>query len=121
MRKLARRTWTPRTNAIVVSKAISGHTHMTTATAQTPLANEFNYFLSHQEELVKQFNGRVLVIRDQKVVGDYGSVKEAYFASVAKYDLGTFLIQQCAPGPECYTQHFSSRVIFALDNDNKTD
>ncbi|MBK5203583.1 MAG: hypothetical protein JJE45_07690 [Prolixibacteraceae bacterium] len=77
------------------------------------LEKEFTYYIEHQEELVKKYNKRVLVIIGEKVVADYETEEKAYFESAKKYKVGTFLIQKCTPGKESYTQSFYSRVIFA--------
>jgi hypothetical protein len=77
------------------------------------LEKEFRYYLSNQNELVKKYNGRVLVIVGEKVIGDYQNEEEAFFLSEKNYQSGTFLIQKCTPGDEAYTQTFHSRVAFA--------
>jgi len=83
------------------------------ARKKEPLEKEFDYYIANQGRLVKKFNGRVLVIVGESVVGDYPSVPKAYFESLKKYRPGTFLIQKCYPGKENYTQTFHSpRVIF---------
>jgi hypothetical protein len=76
------------------------------------LEKEFNYFLSNQSKLVKQYGGKFIVIIGESVVGDYDSYEEALFESKEKYELGTFLIQECTEGEDAYTQTFHSRVIF---------
>jgi len=76
------------------------------------LKKEFRYYLDNQNELVKRYNGRVLVVVGENVVGDYDSDDEVYFASEKKYRPGTFLIQRCTPGDEAYTERFHSRVRF---------
>jgi hypothetical protein len=77
------------------------------------LEKEFKYYLAHQKDLVKEFNGRFLVIIGEEVVGNYDSFEEALTNSQKKYKIGTFLIQQCLPGEDSYTQTFHSRAIFA--------
>jgi hypothetical protein len=77
------------------------------------LEKEFKYYLDHQDELVKKYNGRVLVIIGNEVVSDYATTEEAYFKSQEQYELGTFLIQKCSPGDKDYTLTFHSRVTFA--------
>ena len=74
------------------------------------LEKEFNYYIKHQKELVKKYNGRFIVIKGEKVVGDYGTQIEAYSEAQKNFKLGTFIIQLCAPGKENYTQTFHSRV-----------
>ena len=77
------------------------------------LDKEFTYYLDNQDELLKKYNNRFIVIVDEEVVGDYESYEQALFQSVGKYELGTFLIQECTEGEDAYTQTFHSRVVFA--------
>ncbi len=77
------------------------------------LDTEFKYYLDNQKELVKKYNGKVLAIVGQEVVGVYSDESEAYFDCIKKYKLGTFLIQTCSPGEKDYTQTFHSRVVFS--------
>jgi len=74
------------------------------------LQREFDFYLSHQDELVQKYNGRFLVIRDEQVEGDFDSQMDAYDWATEHFALGTFLLQRCAPGDEAYTQTFCSRV-----------
>ncbi len=76
------------------------------------LDEEFSYYLDHQAELVKKYNNRFLVIIGQEVVGDYASYDQALSQSMKKYEMGTFLVQECTEGEEAYTQTFHSRVAF---------
>jgi hypothetical protein len=76
-----------------------------------PLKKEFEYFLSHQTELVQKYDGKFIVIKNEGVVGSYDSESEAFEDSSKKYEPGTFLIQKCSPGAEVYSQTFHSRVM----------
>jgi hypothetical protein len=58
--------------------------------------------------------GKVLVIKGQKVLGVYDSELQAVEETVKTHPLGTFLVQKCEAGQESYTQTFHSRVAFAL-------
>lgn len=75
------------------------------------LEKEFKYYLDHQEELIKKYKGRFIVIRNDEVIGDYSTEQEAYEKSKIIYKVGTFLIQLCSPGKSDYTSTFHSRVI----------
>jgi len=77
------------------------------------LRDLFAWYLSHQNELVRKYNGKYIVIKDDSIVGIYNSDSEALIESEKKFELGTFLIQKCSAGGEAYTQNFSSCVIFA--------
>lgn len=75
------------------------------------LEKEFNYYINNQRDLVKKYEGKVIVIVDSKVVGVFDSELEAVREASKKYKLGSFLVQVCAPGKENYTQTYHSRVI----------
>ncbi len=77
------------------------------------LQKQLEYFKAHQDELVKKYEGKFLVIKDQEVRGVYNTEIEAYTDAKKKFELGTFLIQQCLPGQESYTQTFHSRVMLS--------
>lgn len=44
-----------------------------------PLEKEFKYYIDNQDRLLEKYNGRILVIKDNKVLGDYSSKTEALF------------------------------------------
>jgi len=77
-----------------------------------PLEKEFKYYIKNQNKLVKKYNGEVIVIKNKKVIGVYGSMIEAVQETSKKESLGTFLVQKCTPGKEGYTQTYNSRVSF---------
>ena len=76
------------------------------------LDSEFKYFLVHQEELVKQFQGKFLVIKNDAVQDAFESEGEAYAFGSKNFELGSFLIQHFLPGENAYTVTYTSRVIF---------
>ncbi len=76
------------------------------------LDKEFKYYLENQSSLVKEYNGKFIVIKDQKVVGSYNNQGEAYENAAKNFQVGTFLIQRFSPGNTDYTQSFYSRVHF---------
>ena len=77
------------------------------------LEKEFDYYLAHQDELVEKYNGKVVVVKGEKVIGVYDTEYLAVTETSKKEELGTFLVQKCEPGAESYTQTFHSRVTFA--------
>ncbi len=80
------------------------------------LEKEFKYYIDNQAELVKNYNGKFLVIVGDNLIGIYDDKISAYEKSKEKYELGTFLIQLCTPGTSAYTQTFHSRVTFQNAN-----
>ena len=76
------------------------------------LKKEFQYYLEHQNELVKQYNGKYIVIKGNEVIGAYDSELEAVTETSQQHELGTFLVQKCELGTSSYTQTYHSRAIF---------
>ena len=76
----------------------------------SPLKKEFDYYIAHQAELVSQYRGKFLVIKDQKVIGTHDDQATAVLETQKSHQLGTFLVQQAVPGTAAYTQTFYSRV-----------
>ena len=81
--------------------------------SKKPLQIEFEYYVAHQEELVKKYNGKFIVIMGHEVINSYNSEVEAIEETSKTHKLGTFLVQKCEPGEESYTQTFHSRVFIA--------
>jgi hypothetical protein len=77
------------------------------------LKDEFLYYLENQSEFVKKYNGKVIVLKDKKVIGVYEKEDVALYETKKIHEIGTFLIQKCTEGNEAYTQTFHSRVAFA--------
>ncbi len=80
---------------------------------RTGLNKQFEYYLKHQDELVAQYDGKFVVIKDGEVLGAYDSELEAVTETQTEHELGTFLVQLVTPGDAAYTQNFHSRVSFA--------
>ena len=76
------------------------------------LEKEFKYYIEHQDELVRQYNGKYIVLKNLIVIGVYDSELEAVQKTAEEHELGTFLVQKCEPGSESYRQMYHSRVTF---------
>ena len=77
------------------------------------LKKAFKYYLDHQAELVAQYEGKFIVIKDETVIGEFDSELQAVQETAKIHPLGTFLVQKCERGQESYTHVFHSRVVFA--------
>ena len=75
-----------------------------------PLDQEFQYYLTHQGELVQRYSGKYLVIKNETVIGVFDSEVKAVQETIKIHKLGTFLVQKCEPGIEIQVYH--SRVAF---------
>jgi hypothetical protein len=79
---------------------------------ESPLKKEFDYYLAHQAEIVKEYNGKFVVIKDGKVIGAYPDELAAIEDTKKKHKVGTFLVQFVSPGDAAYKQTFHSRAVF---------
>ena len=76
------------------------------------LEKEFRFYIDHQEEMVKQYDGKVIVLKEGLVLGAYDDELTAVTETKKTHALGTFLVQRVSPGDAAYTQTFHSRVAF---------
>jgi hypothetical protein len=77
-----------------------------------PLEKEFRFYIEHQDEMVEEYDGKIIVIKDGIVLGAYGDELSAITETRKAHELGTFLVQKVSPGDAAYTQTFHSRVVF---------
>jgi len=77
------------------------------------LRKEFEFYLAHQDDFVQKFNGRVIVIKDGQLLGDYENELQAVTETQKVHKIGTFLVQPVSPGKGAYAQTFHSRVAFS--------
>lgn len=77
------------------------------------LQKEFQYYLDHQDEMVKKYDGKCVVIKNRQVVGAYDDAITAVAETQKSHKLGTFLVQRVSRGPSAYAQTFHSRAVFS--------
>ena len=77
------------------------------------LKDEFEYYLEHQSELAEKYEGKYIVIKNKKVIGDYDDQISAIETTAKEHDLGTFLVQKCDPDPDSTIHTFHSRAYFS--------
>lgn len=65
---------------------------------ESRLDANLDWYISNQSELVKEYNGKYLLIVDCAVVGSYADDSEALHEGRMRYGLGNFSIQRCSPG-----------------------
>jgi hypothetical protein len=87
-----------------------GHESSMETVMGMPLEKEFKYYLDHQDEMVKKYNGKYVVIKEDEVIGVYEEELAAVLETQKRHELGTFLVQKVEPGTGAYTQTFHSRV-----------
>lgn len=59
------------------------------------LEADFEFFLSKFDDLCKNHRDEFVVVKNKTFVGYYDTFEAAYDDAIKKFDLGTFLIQEC--------------------------
>ena len=77
------------------------------------LQREFEFYLANQDEMVKQYDGKVIVLKNDEVLGVYDSELSAFTEVVKQHERGTFMIQRVSEGNEAYTAIFSTPGILS--------
>lgn len=76
------------------------------------LEQEFQYYKTHEVDLVRRYEGKYLGIVGNKIAGVFDTELAAYAALKTQYGLGKFLVQQAIPVKQDRIQRFHSRVAF---------
>jgi len=82
-------------------------------TKERTMSTQLDMYTARQAEIVREYNGKIIVVKDGEVLGAYPSKTEAFDAAVKQYSPGGFIVIKCTPGDEEYTRRFRSRAIFA--------
>ena len=80
------------------------------------LQKEFNYYIKNREELVKNYEGKYLVIKDEQILGVYDTQRQAIKETMKDYELGTFMVHLVKPGDDDIKRTFRSRVLIHAKN-----
>ena len=73
---------------------------------------DFLFYLENQDEMVQKYDGKVVAIKNQEVLGAYDSALAAVMETRKLHKMGTFLVQRVSEGDEAYTATVNSRVAF---------
>jgi hypothetical protein len=60
--------------------------------------DNYYWYIADQDELVKKYNGKHLLLVDCGVAGAYENRRDTYVDGANKYGFGNFLLQKCSPG-----------------------
>ena len=76
------------------------------------LEKERDFYLANREQLDKEHGGKIIAIKDDKILGVYATKVETIRETQKEHAPGSFLVQLC--GPEGNTvKMFHSRVAFS--------
>jgi hypothetical protein len=82
--------------------------------APDTLKKNLEWYIANQKELAAKYNGKILLIVDQKLVKAFGDMGKAYTEASKSYAAGTFTLQPCSADAESYTLMLYSPMYSAL-------
>lgn len=63
---------------------------------------DFDYFISNYEKLFQTYGHKFLAIKNETILGAFDGVAEAIDALKDKYEVGTYIIQECSNDESAY-------------------
>ena len=77
------------------------------------IVDEFRFYRANQDDMVSRYDGKVIVMKNHKVIGVYDSVTAAVTQTRKQHKPRTYLVQQVSEGDKAYARTFHSpRVVF---------
>lgn len=73
--------------------------------------NDFDFFIENYKDLYKQYGHKFLAIKDKNILGAYDSVPDAIKQLSEKYEIGTYIIQECTGDESAYRTTIMRLII----------
>jgi len=70
---------------------------------EAPLQTEFRWYLKNQDDLLKKYDGKIIMIKGEEVITAFEEMADALEYATDKGLLGEVMIQKCSPGNKDYT------------------
>jgi hypothetical protein len=76
------------------------------------MKSQLDMYIANQREIVKEYDGQIIALKDGEVLGAYPTKLAALRAmQAANYPPGSFMIVKCTPGDEEYTAIFHNHLV----------
>ncbi len=75
------------------------------------IKREFAYYLDNQDDFVKKYDGKVIVLKNHEVLGAYEREIDAIVETRKHHEPGTFMVQRVSEGEADYTVTIHSPVF----------
>lgn len=72
------------------------------------LKKNLDWYIANQKVLAAQYNGKILLIVDQRLIKAFDDMGSAYTEAAKTYAAGTYTLQPCSPDSDSYTLVLSS-------------
>ncbi len=61
------------------------------------LDKQHKFYVRNEQELLEKYQGKFVVIHDEKLVDSFDTERDAYIYCVQHFQIGTFLIREVIP------------------------
>lgn len=65
--------------------------------------NDFNFFVDNYYQIFDLYGHKFIAIKDKHILGAFDSIPEAFNKLSNKYELGTYIVQECNGDESGYT------------------
>ena len=72
---------------------------------------DFDYFVANYQDLFKKYGHKFLAIKNQQILGAYDSVPDTIKDLSPKYEIGTYIIQECTGDDSAYRTTIMRLII----------
>lgn len=72
---------------------------------------DFDFFVMNYKALFDTYGHKFLAIKNQTILGAFDGVDEAIKSLTEKYEIGTYIIQECSEDESAYNTHIMSLLI----------
>ncbi len=80
-----------------------------------PNYKEFLWYQAHEKELLRQYYGRNIVIKDGQVIGEYSSKGLARRMTLKQgHEPGSFIIHHCVPAAQQKKFHLANHQLVTI-------
>jgi hypothetical protein len=76
------------------------------------MPTQLDMYIAHQKEFVREYNGKIIALKDGEVQGAYPTITEALEDMASQFAPGEFMIIKCTPGDEEYVKKIRQQVTF---------
>lgn len=72
---------------------------------------DFDYFVENYKSLFNKYGHKFLAIKNKEVLGSYDTVQDAISDLTPKYEVGTYIIQECTCDDSAYRTTIMRLII----------
>lgn len=72
---------------------------------------DFDYFVENRQELYDKYGHTYIAIRNESVLGCYGSIPEAISQLADQYEIGNYIVQECTDDDSGYKTTIMRLII----------